>query len=100
MSFIDLSNDKDIIVRVELKTIQGDTGSELKNLCKKRLDEKMRDIHLDFAAVKYMDSSSIGALLYLIQFLKKDGYKIYLDKASEEVRQLFKSLILDQFLVM
>lgn len=100
MPVIDQSDADVIRIKVVEKSLQGEASVDLKILCKERLAEKVRDIHFDMAEVKYMDSASIGTLLFIIQMLKKEQKKVTLDAASPELCQLFRSLLLDQFLVL
>lgn len=94
-----LSTDDKLLLRVNFSSIEGDTAVELKKICKELIEKEKKDIHLDLSDVKYLDSASIGTILYIIQLLKKEGKKVYIDKSTSEVKQLFQSLLLDQFLV-
>lgn len=100
MPLVDLSTSSDIVLKARLPSLQGDRGLAFKNLCLERFTEKPRDIHLDFSTVKYMDSSAIGAMLFITQHLKQHERKVYLDAATPELKELFRTLIMDQYIVM
>ena len=99
MAIIDKSNNEKILLKIAQASIYGQASAELKNLLTQKVKEHSQDIHLDLSQVKYIDSASIGTLLYFIQILKKSDNKIYIEGITDELRELFSALMIEQFLV-
>jgi anti-anti-sigma factor len=99
MAIIDNTTEQQINIFIDQTSIEGDMAIELKNTCKKHIEQKSRNVHLDLSKVKYLDSASIGSILYLIQLLKKENNKVFVEKITEELKQLFSSLLIDQFVI-
>ena len=49
--------------------------------------------------IKYVDSNSIGSLLYMKFHLNKKNKKLYLSNCSDDLKQVFLSLLLDKYLI-
>lgn len=95
---IDQTTDKEIVIKVSCSVIEHPIGNVIKKICKKHLEEKIRPINFDLAPVTFCDSSGVGALLYLIQYQKKNNSKIAVSAISAELNHLFNALLLDHFI--
>lgn len=100
MPFIDKSNSDNILIEVTQVSIYGQDALQFKALLSEKIKEKPLDIHFNFSQVKYIDSATIGILLYFIQVLKKHDKKIIIDTVTGELRELLETLMLEKYIQM
>ena len=96
---IDNSDTEKLSFTLDIVSVDADMPAKIKRICGEKLEATGLDIHFDLSKVKYFDSASIGALMYIIQISKKKGCKVYIDQITDKLKELFASLLLDQFLI-
>jgi anti-anti-sigma factor len=69
---------------------------ELRGLMRGLIDEGVRDMVLDFANVRMLDSRGIGLLISAHNSLKAAGGRISLTHASEEIVHLLRTMRVHQ----
>ena len=99
MSLIDKSTPSEIRIAFEADYIWGETTLAFKELLRQQLEVAVREVHLELASVKFMDSSAVGTLLQLVQTLTKYHRKVHIDHPSDEMRHILANLQLEPFLV-
>lgn len=58
---------------------------------------EIREVVIDLAAVRYIDSSGLGALVGLLKRLKRDGVELRLRSLHPDVRKIFDLTRLTRF---
>ena len=98
MQLTDLSGAELIRFRVDASSLEGEMTLELRHLCRARLEAHPSDVVLELPHVRFVDSQSIGTLLWLVQTLKKTGHRLSIQGATAELRQLMRAMLLDQYI--
>ena len=98
MFITDKSTDNKIMIFINQTSIYGEDSIKFKKFIKEKLNQKVDHIHLDLGKVKYIDSTTIGSLLYFIQILKKSDKKIHIDKITDELKELLENLMLGKYI--
>jgi anti-anti-sigma factor len=62
------------------------------------LNEGVRRIEIDFAAVPFIDSSGVGEVLRLFKKMKESGGELILTNPNKKLRALFVMYRFDQFM--
>ncbi len=62
------------------------------------LNEKVREIDIDFRDVPFVDSSGIGEVLRLFKRMKDAGGEVVLLNPNRKLRELFSMYRFDQFM--
>lgn len=62
-------------------------------------NSKKTDILIDGANLEYIDSTGLGALIYILKSLKDDGFKIHLINIKANIKKLFDITELDKLFV-
>lgn len=74
---------------------------EVRNAIQKALTaDSVREIHVDFAGVTFMDSSGIRALVTLHKKAEQQGKTLLLKNCSKSIRELFEIGGFDQMFTM
>ena len=55
-------------------------------------------IHLDFGKIRFVDSSGMGALLNLVEFLKEKEIKLTISNVAEEIMEIFQLVQLTEII--
>ncbi len=98
MFILDKSTNEKTMILINQTSIYGEDSIKFKEFIKEKLNQKIDDIHLDLGKVKYIDSTTIGSLLYFIQILKKKKKKIHIDKITDELKELLEDLMLGKYI--
>lgn len=62
------------------------------------LNEAPRDILIDFSSVNFIDSSGLGALVFLYKRLSCDGYELAFTGLHNQPEELLKTLNIDKII--
>ena len=62
-------------------------------------NSKKTDILIDGEKLEYIDSTGLGALIYILKLLKDDDYKIHLMNIKPNIKKLFDITELDKLFV-
>ena len=101
MPLLDKSDETTLRIDVDQVSIYGQDAINFKGMISDKIKAKPGyDIHLNFSQVKYIDSATIGTLLYFIQVLKKNKKKIIIDKITPELKDLLDTLMLEKYIQM
>ncbi|MBN8215646.1 MAG: STAS domain-containing protein [Spirochaetes bacterium] len=95
MVITDLTTDALIRIRVEGISLRKETTQEIKEVVKAHLAKKARDISFDLQSVQFIDSMSIGMLLYFAHLQKRSGHRVRIEAASAELKSLLRTIALD-----
>ena len=70
--------------------------SELKPKMKSLIDEGVKELTLNLSDVEIVDSIGIGLLVAAHNSLSKEGGRLVINKASDDIKALFRSMKLEQ----
>jgi len=68
----------------------------LRQELKRLIDEGAGELTIDLTGVDIIDSTGLGLLIATHNSLKKKGYNLVVTNANADIRELFKSMRLDQ----
>jgi anti-sigma B factor antagonist len=92
-----LSTNNIPILRVKGKII-GNTVEALRGEMEKQLERGQGHLLLDLTDVPLLDSSALGTIIAILQFLKPQGGKLVLLRPQKAVMNVFKVTRLDSIL--
>lgn len=75
------------------------TSPEFKKTILDAFEGRESDILIDCEKLEYVDSTGLGALIYILKNLKEKEYKIYLDNIKPNIRKLFDITKLDKLFI-
>lgn len=75
------------------------SSSEFKEEVLENFRSKQTDILIDGERLEYIDSTGLGALIYILKALKNDEYKIHLVNIKPNIKKLFDITELDKLFV-
>ena len=75
------------------------TSPKLKEKVLNAFDSNPRDILIDGDNLDYVDSTGLGALIYILKKLKDNNYKIYLSNIKPNILKLFHITELDKLFI-
>lgn len=75
------------------------TSPDFKKVVLDAFDSRERDILIDCINLVYVDSTGLGALIYILKKLKEKEYKIYLTNLKSNVRKIFDITKLDKLFI-
>ena len=84
---IKLRGDFDAILAPEARTVFAELTDNID-----------KDVVLNFAEVKFMDSSGVGALVFLFKRLREAKVDLMLENLNEQPAELIKLLRIDQII--
>jgi len=91
-----LREENKAIVRPAGDTIVAATIPELRLKMRGILDEGVRELVIDLAGVRMVDSSGLGLLISAHNSLRKAGGRFAVIHASEDLLELFRSMRMHQ----
>jgi anti-anti-sigma factor len=91
-----LREENKAVVRPSGDTIVAATIPELRLKMRGILDEGIRDLVIDLAGVRMVDSSGLGLLISAHNSLRKVGGQFAVIHASEDLLELFRSMRMHQ----
>lgn len=62
-------------------------------------DSRNADILVDGSKLKYVDSTGLGALIFVLKKLKDNDFKIYLSNIKPNIRKIFDITELDKLFI-
>lgn len=91
-------NGKAVLIKVnpEDGIMDNESSLEFKKLLDECLVEGKNKIELDLMDVKIMNSSAIGKILFFYKKLKKENGFLMISRVSEELKETFQVLKLDE----
>ena len=89
-------NDNQAVVRPTGDTIVARTLPELRSQLRGLLQDGVKDLVVDLAEVRMVDSSGIGLLISAHNSLRKKGGKLALIHASPDLLDLFQTMRMHQ----
>ncbi|HZK33396.1 MAG TPA: STAS domain-containing protein [Tissierellaceae bacterium] len=75
------------------------TSPDFKKTILDTFEEKESDILIDCINLEYVDSTGLGALIYILKKLKEKEYQIYLSNMKPNIRKLFDITKLDKLFI-
>ena len=75
------------------------TSTKFKEEVLDSFNSKKTDILIDGEKLDYVDSTGLGALIYILKNLKNEDYKIHLSNIKPNIRKLFSITELDKLFV-
>ncbi len=76
------------------------TSPDFKKTVLDAFESKESHILIDCIDLEYVDSTGLGALIYILKNLKEKEFKIYLDNIKPNIRKLFDITKLDKLFIM
>lgn len=75
------------------------TSAKFKEEILTSFDSRKTDILIDGEKLEYVDSTGLGALIYILKNLKDSDYKIHLSNIKPNIRKLFNITELDKLFI-
>lgn len=75
------------------------TSAKFKEEILNSFDSRKTDILIDGEKLEYVDSTGLGALIYILKSLKDNDYKIHLSNIKPNIRKLFNITELDKLFI-
>ena len=75
------------------------TSPKFKKTILETFEEKESDILIDCIKLEYVDSTGLGALIYILKNLKEKEYQIFLSNVKPNIRKLFDITKLDKLFI-
>lgn len=75
------------------------TSNEFKEKILSLFNREFRDIVIDGRDLEYVDSTGLGALIYLLKEVQNEGKEIYLENIKANIRKLFTITELDKLFI-
>lgn len=75
------------------------TSPKFKQKVLDAFDKDEKDILIDCKKLEYMDSTGLGALIYILKKVKDKDYKIYIDNIKPNIKKLFDITQLDKLFI-
>lgn len=75
------------------------TSTNFKEDVLKKFKDNKTNILIDGTKLKYIDSTGLGVLIFILKKLKDEDYKIYLSNIKPNIRKLFDITELDKLFI-
>lgn len=75
------------------------TSAHFKEEVLRLYKSKKQDIVFNGEDLVYVDSTGLGAMIYILKELKDDDYKVYCDNIKPNIRKLFNITDLDKLFI-
>lgn len=75
------------------------TSPKFKQLVLDSFDKDEKDILIDCKELEYMDSTGLGALIYILKKVSVNEYKIYIENIKPNIKKLFYITKLDKLFI-
>ena len=72
------------------------SSQKFKEAILEKFNSKKTDILIDGEKLDYIDSTGLGALIYILKLLKDDDFKIHLMNVKPNIKKLFDITELDK----
>lgn len=96
MELVDQSSPQKILIAVQANILENNMAVGVRDLVRKLIQEKKRHVHLDLSQVQYLDSASIGMLLFIAKELKGQSLELHLDQVPATLREMLASSFVDR----
>lgn len=87
--------DKNLLVLKPKGELDITSTPEFKKVAKKEYDKVKTDILINAEDLIYMDSTGLGAFIYMLKLCKDDNKKIIISNMKKSIRKLFTITQLD-----
>lgn len=102
MSFKIKNKTEDKMDKISLE-LQGELDISHTSKFKKKTmaiyDEDPKDIEMNLEELEYLDSTGLGAFIYLLKHAQENGHNIYLKNVKPNIKKLFTITKLDELFV-
>lgn len=71
--------------------------TEFKKLAEREYEKNKGNIRIDGSQMEYMDSTGLGAFMYLLNMVREDGGSITITGLKPNIRKLFTITKMDDF---
>lgn len=92
---VDFEEKEEIIIR-PVGELDVFTTPELKKEVLRLYENNKKDIVIDGTDLEYVDSTGLGAFMYILNEIKVDNHKIYIENMKPSIQKLFTITKLDQ----
>ena len=92
---VDYEEKDEIIIR-PVGELDVFTTPELKKEVLRIYNNNKKDIVIDGKDLEYIDSTGLGAFMYILNEIKDDNHKIYIENMKPSIQKLFAITKLDQ----
>lgn len=75
------------------------TSPKFKQKVLDAFDNDEKDLLIDCKNLEYMDSTGLGALIYILKKVKEKDHKIYIDNIKPNIKKLFDITKLDKLFI-
>lgn len=75
------------------------TSPKFKQKVLDAFDKDAKDLLIDCKNLEYLDSTGLGAFIYILKKLKEQDYKIYIDNIKPNIKKLFDITKLDKLFI-
>lgn len=89
-------SEKDLIVLKPIGELDIYSTPDFKKAGEKEYKKHQTDILIDGSELKYMDSTGLGAFIYLLNLCRKNENKIIVDGLKGNIKKLFTITEMDQ----
>lgn len=72
------------------------TTAEFKEEVLKKYAEKKSNLLINGSKLEYIDSTGLGALIYILNQIKEDGFEIRVEEVKPSIKKLFTITKLDE----
>ena len=96
MELVDQSSPQKILIVVEANILENNMAVAIRDLVRKLIQEKKRHVHLNLSQVQYLDSASIGMLLFVAKELKGQALELHLDAVPATLKEMLASSFVDR----
>lgn len=96
MTYKVISHDRAVVLRLESDRLDVQNSPALKVELKRLLEGRPVTLVIDFSAVRFVDSSGLGALLAAVRVASRNGSRIRVAGLSPDVRATFQLTCLDR----
>lgn len=75
------------------------TSMDFREKIMRAFEEENKDILIDGEELEYIDSTGLGALIFVLKNIQERGFKIYLDNIKPNIMKLFTITELDKVFI-
>ncbi|MDO5713941.1 MAG: STAS domain-containing protein [Tissierellia bacterium] len=91
--------EKDLLILKPIGELDIYSSPEFKKIGEKEYQKYETNILIDGSDLKYMDSTGLGAFIYLLNICKEKNHKIRIQGLSPNIRKLFTITKMDELFI-
>ena len=88
-------NDNETVLKIE-GTLDAVTAPELRSVVDDLVNESRKEVTLDLAALRLIDSSGVGVIVSLFKRVRANGGQVRITGLRDQPRAIFRLLRLDR----